>query len=117
MRGTDREPVNMTAATAEPEVKAGSVIGKCMPARTIVRKFLDEAAHNVLSDLDLHVVMDKASSGKTALIKNWFAKRPHWHMHFTPTSSSWTNQIERFLALGKSRSNAPLIGRSSRALR
>ena len=33
------------------------------------------------------------------LIRNWFAKRPHWHTHFTPTSSSWINQVERFFAL------------------
>ena len=31
--------------------------------------------------------------------QNWFAKRPRWHMHFTPTSSSWINQVERFFAL------------------
>jgi transposase len=32
-------------------------------------------------------------------IRNWFAKRPRWHQHFTPTSSSWINQVERFFAL------------------
>lgn len=43
--------------------------------------------------------MDNASSHKTKLIRDWFAKRPRWHMHFTPTSSSWLNQVERFFAL------------------
>jgi transposase len=42
--------------------------------------------------------MDSASSHKTKLIRNWFAKRPRWHQHFTPTSSSWLNQAERFFA-------------------
>jgi transposase len=43
--------------------------------------------------------MNNASSHKTKLIRDWFAKRPHWHMHFTPTSSSWINQVERFFSL------------------
>jgi transposase len=43
--------------------------------------------------------MDDASSHKTKLIRDWFAKRPGWHAHFTPTSSSWINQVERFFAL------------------
>ena len=47
----------------------------------------------------VHVIMDNASSHKTKLIRRWFAKRPHWHVHFTPTSSSWINQVERFFTL------------------
>ncbi|HEY8612714.1 MAG TPA: transposase [Roseomonas sp.] len=43
--------------------------------------------------------MDNVSSHKTALIRNWFAKRPRWHAHYTPTSASWINQVERFFAL------------------
>src|ERR1700704_3101384 len=39
------------------------------------------------------------SSHKTKLIRRWFAKRSRWHVHFTPTSSSWINQVERFFAL------------------
>ena len=91
----------VAAANAETDVKAGSVIGQCMPRHRAVefRKFLDEVASNVPKGLDVHVVMDNASSHKTALIKSWFAKRPHWHMHFTPTSSSWINQVERFFSL------------------
>ena len=87
--------------TAKTNVKAGSVIGTCMPRHRAVefRKFLDEVERNVPTGLDVHVVMDNASSHKTALIQNWFAKRPRWHMHFTPTSSSWINQVERFFAL------------------
>lgn len=86
---------------ANTEVKAGSVIGKCMPRHRAqeFRAFLDEVKCNVPDGLDIHVVMDNASSHKTEMIKRWFAKRPHWHMHFTPTSSSWINQVERFFAL------------------
>ena len=63
------------------------------------RKFRDEIERNVPTDLDMHIVMDNASSHKTKLIRNWFAKRSRWPVHFTPTSSSWVNQGERFFAL------------------
>ena len=51
------------------------------------------------ADLDIHVVMDNYGTHKTKLIRDWFAKRPRWHVHFTPTSASWLNQVERFFAL------------------
>jgi len=89
------------AVTAETKIKAGTVIGTCMPRHRAqeFRKFLDEVERNVPAGLDVHLVMDNASSHKTKLIRNWFARRPHWHQHFTPTSSSWINQVERFFAL------------------
>jgi transposase len=43
--------------------------------------------------------MDNYATHKTRPIRNWFAKRPRWHVHFTPTSASWINQVERFFAL------------------
>ncbi|SHE80322.1 DDE superfamily endonuclease [Acidocella aminolytica 101 = DSM 11237] len=51
------------------------------------------------ADLDIHVVMDNYGTHKTKLIRNWFVKRPRWHVHYTPTSASWINQVERFFAL------------------
>jgi transposase len=91
----------IAAVTAETDVKAGTVIGQCMPRHRAqeFRKFLDEIERNVPPRLDVHIVMDNASSHKTQAIRNWFAKRPRWHQHFTPTSSSWINQVERFFAL------------------
>jgi transposase len=91
----------IAAAAAEANVKSGSVIGQCMPRHRAqeFRKFLDEIERNVPAGFDIHVVMDNASSHKTQAIRNWFAKRPRWHQHFTPTSSSWLNQVERFFAL------------------
>jgi transposase len=90
-----------TTLFAALNVKAGTIIGKCMPRHRAreFRKFLDEVEHNVPTDLDIHIVMDNASSHKTKLIRDWFAKRPRWHRHFTPTSASWINQVERFFAL------------------
>jgi hypothetical protein len=43
--------------------------------------------------------MDNYATHKTPLIRNWLAKRPRWHVHLTPTSSSWLNQVEHFFAL------------------
>src|SRR3712207_3424561 len=90
-----------TSLFAALDVKAGTVIGRGMPrprAREF-RRFLDTVEASVPSDLDIHVVMDNASSHKTKLIRDWFAKRPRWHVHYTPTSASWINQVERFFAL------------------
>ena len=90
-----------TTLFAALDVTAGTVIGRCMKRHRAreFRTFLDAVERNVPADLDIHVVMDNASSHKTKLIQDWFAKRPHWHRHFTPTSSSWLNQVERFFAL------------------
>ena len=91
-----------TSLFAALDVKAGTLISTCMPRHRAqeFRRFLDTVETNVPADLDIHVViMDNASSHKTKLIRDWFAKRPRWHTHFTPTSSSWINQVERFFAL------------------
>jgi transposase len=90
-----------TSLFAALDVKAGTVIGRCMPRHRAAefRRFLDAVETNVPKDLDIHVVMDNASSHKTKLIRDWFAKRPRWHVHFTPTSASWIDQVERFFAL------------------
>src|ERR1700732_3115342 len=100
-RTHDYERHGATTLFAALDVKAGTTVGKCMPhpPPQEFRKFLDEIERNVPTDLDMHVVMDNASSHKTKLIRSWFAKRSRWHVHFTPTSSSWVNQVERFFAL------------------
>ncbi len=48
--------------------------------------------------MELHIVMDNASTHKTEQVRRWFARRPRYHIHFTPTGSSWLNQVERFFA-------------------
>jgi transposase len=90
-----------TSLFAALDVKAGTIIGRCMPRHRAAefRRFLDTVESNVPNDLYIHVVMDNASSHKTKLIRDWFAKRPNWHPHFTPTASSWINQVERLFAL------------------
>jgi transposase len=90
-----------TSLFAALDVKAGTIIGKCMARHRAqeFRKFLDEVERNVPADLDIHVIMDNYGTHKTKPIRHWFAKRPRWHVHFTPTSASWLNQVERFFAL------------------
>jgi transposase len=83
------------------DVQAGKVIGRCFRRHRAreFRKFLDTVEANVPAELSVHVIMDNAGTHKTTLIRNWFAKRPGWHVHFTPTSASWISQVERFFAL------------------
>ena len=83
------------------DVKVGKVIAQCFPRHRAreFRRFLDTVERNVPADLDIHLVIDNAGSHKTKLIRDWFAKRSRWHIHFTPTSASWINQVERFFAV------------------
>lgn len=62
------------------------------------RQFLDVIDANVPAHLDVHLVVDNYGTHKTALIKRWLVKRPRFHVHFTPTSSSWLNLVERWFA-------------------
>lgn len=90
-----------TSLFAALDIKAGTVVGKCMPRHRSqeFRRFLDEVERNVPAGLDVHDVMDNYGTHKTKLIRNWFAKRPRWHVHYTPTAASWINQFERLFAL------------------
>ena len=62
-------------------------------------KFLRVIDRNVPKDLDIHLVLDNYSTHKTALIHNWLLRRPRFHLHFTPTSASWLNLVERWFAM------------------
>ena len=89
-----------TSLFAALDVATGSVIGKCY-RRHRAREFLDFLKlidDRVPGELDIHIVMDNYATHKTAAVKAWLARRPHWHVHFTPTSASWINQVERWFA-------------------
>jgi len=62
------------------------------------RQFLDAVDAAVPNKLDVHLIMDNYGTHKTALIRNWLAKRPRFHVHFTPTYGSWRNLVERWFA-------------------
>ena len=63
------------------------------------RDFLDLIEAQVPRRLDVHIIMDNYGTHKTSLIRNWFAKRPRFHVHFTPTYASWLSLVERWFAL------------------
>ena len=89
-----------TSLFAALDVATGQVIGKCYRrhrAREFLA-FLKTIEANVPADLDVHLVTDNYATHKTQTIRSWLARRPHWHIHFTPTSASWINQVERFFA-------------------
>lgn len=90
-----------TSLFAALDVATGRVIGKYYPRHraTEFRCFLDGIEANVPADLDVHLVMDNYATHKTQIIRDWLAKRPRWQVHYTPTSASWVNQVERFFAL------------------
>jgi len=90
-----------TSLFAALDIATGSVIGKCYPRHRAeeFRHFLDDIEANVPSELDVHLVWDNYATHKTRMIRDWLAKRTRWHVHLTPTSSSWLNQVERFFAL------------------
>lgn len=89
-----------TSLFAALDVATGSVIGKCYRRHRAqeFRRFLNEIDKAVPQHLDVHVVMDNLSTHKSPAIQRWFARRPRFHPHFTPTYSSWLNQVERWFA-------------------
>jgi transposase len=60
------------------------------------RKFLARIDKAVPAELDVHLVCDNLSTHKTPAIQDWLARHPRFHLHFTPTGSSWINQVERW---------------------
>lgn len=89
-----------TTLFAALDVATGEVIGRLHRRHrsTEFLKFLRTIDANVPSDLDIHLVMDNYGTHKTPAIKRWFVRHPRFHVHFTPTSASWLNQVERWFA-------------------
>ena len=100
-RSHDYKRHGTTSLFAALDIVTGRIIGECYPRHRAAefRRFLDRIEANVPADLDVHLVMDNYATHKTKLIRDWLVKRPRWHVHLTPTSSSWLNQVERFFAL------------------
>ena len=100
-RSHDYKRHGTTSLFAALDIATGEIIGKCFPRHRAreFRKFLDLVEANVPADLDIHIVMDNYGTHKTKAIRDWFAKRPRWQAHFTPTSASWLNQVERWFGL------------------
>jgi transposase len=89
-----------TSLFAALDLASGTVIGECHRRHRSVdfRHFLDSIEAAVPADLDVHLVLDNYGTHKSPTIRRWLAKRPRFIVHFTPTSASWMNLVERFFA-------------------
>lgn len=90
-----------TSLFAALDVATGRVIGKCRRRHrsTEFVKFLQQIEESVPVGLDVHVILDNLQTHKTPAAHRWFLRHPRFHVHFTPTYSSWLNQVERWFAL------------------
>ena len=87
-----------TTLFAALNVLTGTVIGRCLPRHrnTEFLKFLRIIDREVPRGLQIHMICDNYGIHKHANVKTWLAKHPRFHLHFTPTSSSWLNLVERW---------------------
>jgi transposase len=99
----DYKRYGTTTLFAAFNILNGKVIGSCLPRHRGKEflKFLNQVEKEVPADLDIHIVLDNYSTHKSAAVQQWLKpkKRRRFHFHFTPTSSSWLNQVERFFGL------------------
>ena len=100
------------------EVATGRVMAACQRRHRSVefRKFLNDIDASVPSNLDVHIILDNSATHKTDLIHRWLAKHPRYHLHFTPTSSSWLNLVERWFAALTEKQLRRGVHRSTREL-
>jgi len=87
-----------TTLFAALNVATGGVIGQCMKRHRHQEwlKFLRMIDRNTPRRLDVHLIADNYATHKHPKVKAWLKRHPRFHMHFTPTSASWLNQVERF---------------------
>ncbi len=106
IQALDREQPVLPMMPGVPErrthnyVRQGFIIGKCYKRHRAAEflNLLKEVDSQIPVGLEVHIVMDNYATHKTPRIKAWLARRPHYHVHFTPTSASWINQVERWFA-------------------
>jgi len=92
-----------TTLFADLDISTGHVVHECMPRhcqQEFLRflRFLKKIEQSVPEELDIHVVLDNYGTHKTAAVKRWLAKHPRVMFHFTLTSASWLNLVERVFA-------------------
>lgn len=107
-----------TTLFAALDVRTGRVIGACHPRQRAreFRRFLATIDRTVAPGLDVHLILDNSATHKTVAIRRWLAQRPRYHVHFTPTSASWLNLVERWFALLSEKQIKRGAHRSVRAL-
>lgn len=90
-----------TSLFAALDVATGRIIGQ-MKARHRSQEFLSflrQIEREIPQDLEVHIVLDNYATHKTVAVSRWLKSRPHWHIHFISTHSSWLNQVERLFSL------------------
>ncbi len=107
-----------TSLFAALDVKSGKVIGELHRRHRAIefRGFLDTIDQAVPDDLEVHLILDNYATHKTPAIRRWLARRPRFHVHFTPTSASWINLVERWFAALTERQLRRGVHRSTREL-
>ena len=96
----DYKRAGTSSLYAALDIASGKVIGALHSRHRAIefKKFLQTIDREVPGDLDVHLVLDNSSTHKTPAIRNWLAAHPRFVLHFTPTSSSWLNLVERWFA-------------------
>ena len=107
-----------TSLFAALDAKSGQVIGQLHRRHRAkeFRQFLDTIDAAVPAALDVHLILDNYGTHKTPMIHRWLARRPRFHLHFTPTSASWLNLVERWFALLTEKQIRRSTHRSTRTL-
>jgi transposase len=100
-RSHDYARHGVTSLFAACNIASGEVISELHRRHRAIefRKFLITIDKAVPDELDVHLVCDNYATHKTDMINTWLAKQPRFHLHFTPTGSSWMNQVERWFGL------------------
>ena len=85
-----------TTLFAALDIASGQIMAQCKRRHRHQEflQFLNHIDKNVPEDLDVHLIVDNYSTHKHLRVKRWRAQRPRYHVHFTPTYSSWLNQVE-----------------------
>lgn len=97
-RTHDYKRYGTTTLFAALSMLDGKVIGDCMPRHRHQEfiRFLKKIENETPIGLDLHLIVDNYGAHKHPRVKSWLKRHPRFHLHFTPTSSSWLNLVERW---------------------
>ena len=96
----DYERHGTTTLFAALDVAVGKVIGQCQPRHRHQEflRFLEKIDAATPANTPIHLILDNYGTHKHPEVNSWFGKHPRYHVHFTPTSASWLNQVERWFA-------------------
>ena len=117
-RTHDYQRHGTTSLFAALEMASGKIIGEFHRRHRAIefRQFLDTVDAATPAELDVHLILDNYGTHKTPLIQRWLLRHPRYHLHFTPTGSSWINLVERWFATLTERQLRRGVHRSTREL-